>query len=289
MWNKCLSPGSQPPSSNTRNKRSQKEDAEAHLEIHEPQKGVSHVDETEISHKRMVELENWFRQKECGWIAREKDLQTQIYQAKQYAAERDRTSQAKFNELQSEKASLEAQHIAFIRKQQEESFKQMESARWIPEDESRVRTKLDKLKRDMRAWAKTSSIKIISVLDALKEPESVALMEQLSHVVFLEDGRLPKCISNTTKSPMLLLNALLTHHVYTNLFQSPFFFVQEAFGDYSSSSLPGSVLGEIYERAKRGKLILSAGLSLSNFFSEPARCSYMAFPNFETHKPSSRT
>lgn len=158
--------------------------------------------------------------------------------------------------FQLEKRSLEAQHIEFIRKQQEESFKQMETARWLPMDESKVISELDRLKRDMRMWAKTNSIKEISFLDSLQESDFAALMGQLSNVVNLENGQLPKSILNTPKSPILLLNALLTYHVYINLFRSPFFFVQGTFGDCSCNGLPESILGDIYERAKRGKLIL---------------------------------
>jgi hypothetical protein len=134
----------------------------------------------------------------------------------------------------------------------------MESAQWLPVDETKVMSDLDKLTRDMRSWAKTTSIKGISMLQSLGEVESAALMQQLSNVVVLENGQLPEGISTTAKSPMLLLNALLTDHVYMSFFRSPFFFLGGSFEDSSSNGgRPEGVLEDIYQRAKSGKLIFA--------------------------------
>lgn len=164
--------------------------------------------------------------------------------------ERDQMFQAIIHEMQLEKSALETQHNLFIRKQQEASFRQMESARWLPVDETNVMSNLDKLKRDMRSWAKTTSIKEISMLQNLQEAESAALRRYLSNVVVFENGQLPKGISTGAKSPTLLLNALLADHVYMSFFRSPFFFVEGTFEDFPSNGLPGGILEEIYEWAK---------------------------------------
>jgi hypothetical protein len=260
-YKKLVSPASQRASSNTKDERKQKENVETLLVIQEPQKWNCDVDQTQVPQHQMTELEHRFQNilqgKECEWMAREKDLQKQIRQAQQYTAERDQMFQAKIHDIQLEKSGLEAQHNAFIRKQQEASFRQMESARWLPVDETKVMSDLDKLKRDMRSWAKTNSIKDISMLQSLGEVESAALMQQLSNVVVFENGQLPKGISTTAKSPMLLLNALLTDHVYMSFFRSPFFFLGGNFEDSSPNGRPEGVLEDIYQRAKSSKLILA--------------------------------
>lgn len=219
------------------------------------------MDETQISHQQFIEREHQFQSilqvKECEWTAREKDLQTQIQQAQQYTAERDQVLQAEIHDIQLAKSALEEQHNALIRKQQESSFRQMESARWLPVDETKVMSDLDKLKRDMRRWAKTTSIKDISMLQSLGEVETAPLMQQLSNVVVFENGHLPESIFTIAKSPILLLNALLSDNIYMIFFRSPFFFLGETSEDSSANDRSPGVLEDIYQRAKSGKLILA--------------------------------
>ena len=100
---------------------------------------------------------------------------------------------------------MEAKYNEYIRKQQEASFKQMEDAQWLPVEERKIISNLDKLKRDMRKWARKSSVKDISMLKSLREDETEALTRQLSSVIVLENGQLPKVIYNTARSPRLLV------------------------------------------------------------------------------------
>ena len=81
------------------------------------------------------------------------------------------------------------------------------------------------------------------------------LMGDLSHVVLLEDGQLPHELSSP-KTPSLLLNALLAHDVYKNLFRNPFFFLEHEAGDYLRSDGPGKTLGSIYHLMQDCKLVL---------------------------------
>jgi hypothetical protein len=258
---RIVTPTSQRSFSNTKDERKQKENIETLPGIQDPQERDYNVDQTQVSQRRVAELEHQFQDilkgKECEWMEREKDLQNKIHQAQQNTAEREQVLQSKIEDIQLAKSALEAQYNAFIRKQQEVSFRQMESARWLPLDETKVLSDLDKLKKDMRSWAKTTSIKDISTLNALGEVESTALMQQLSNVIVMEDSYLPRGIFTTAKSPMLLLNALLTDHIYMTFFQSPFFFLEGSFKDSSSNSQPESVLEDIYQRAKTGKPILA--------------------------------
>ncbi|TVY15150.1 hypothetical protein LARI1_G006419 [Lachnellula arida] len=222
---KLVSPASQQSSSNTAGEREQKENVGTLLETQGPQKWGCDVDQTQISQQQIIELEHQFQSilqvKECEWTAREKDLQTQIHQVQQYTAERDQVLQAEIHDIQLAKSALEKQHNALIRKQQEASFRQMESARWLPVDETK----------------------------SLGEVDTAPLMQQLSNVVVFENGHLPESISTTAKSAMLLLNALLCDNIYMTFFRSPFFLLGEA-SDSSANGGSEGVLEDIYQRAK---------------------------------------
>ncbi|TGO71948.1 hypothetical protein BELL_0509g00070 [Botrytis elliptica] len=136
-----------------------------------------------------------------------------------------RKLQAKNQQLEFEKQEIEEKHNTFIRKQQEASFNQMTTSRWMPVEDSKVIGDLDRLKRDMRNWAKKVSVNDLNALvRSLGQRETAALTEALTHVVVFENGGLPQGLS-AKKSPSLLLTALLTHHVYKTLFKSPFFFI----------------------------------------------------------------
>lgn len=258
---KALSPASKQSSSKTKNELKQKENVETMVGIQEPQEQHGNLDQTQIIQRQRIELEHEFQDlwqaKEREWMVREQNQQRHFHQAQQYAAEREHKLQTTIRNIQLEKANLEAQHHAFIRQQQEASFKQMESARWLPEDETKVTSDLDMLKKDMRGWAKTNSIKDISILKSLGDEESAALMEQFANVVVLENGQLPDALTTTGKSPILLLNALLTDNVYMNFFRSPFFFPTRLQELSPNNSQPQGVLEEIYHLANTGKLILA--------------------------------
>ncbi|TGO11633.1 hypothetical protein BTUL_0105g00230 [Botrytis tulipae] len=136
-----------------------------------------------------------------------------------------RKLQAKNQQLEFEKQEIEEKHSTFIRKQQEASFNQMTTSRWMPVEDSKVIGDLDRLKRDMRNWAKKASVNDMdTLLGSLGQRERAALKEALTHVVVFENDELPQGLS-AKKSPSLFLTALLTHHVYKTLFKSPFFFI----------------------------------------------------------------
>ncbi|PMD15698.1 hypothetical protein NA56DRAFT_581595 [Hyaloscypha hepaticicola] len=187
-------------------------------------------------------------------MARENELESQIQFAQQSAVDRNKMFQARIHDIQMEKCALEEQHNALIRKQQLASIKQMESARWLPEDDTKIKSDLAKLKMDMRSWSKTSSIKEPSILQTIREVEHTALMQELSNVVVLENGQLPKGIITTARWPMLLLNALLTDHVYMTIFQSPFFFLGKNSENSSSTFRPEGILEGIYSRAQSANI-----------------------------------
>lgn len=172
------------------------------------------------------------------WKARHKVDQTYIVQLTRDLEEKTRIFQARLQESNSEKLSVQNEHNAFIRKQQEASFKQMESARWLPMDEGRVMSELDKLKRDLRGWARSAADKDTSLFQSLGEEDFAGLKQDLVKVAKIEDNQLPEGLSTTSRSLMLLLNALLAHSIYTSFFRSPFFFLGNGEADDSSNAKP---------------------------------------------------
>ena len=132
-------------------------------------------------------------------------------------------------------------------------------------DEGKVMHELDRLKTDMRSWAKATAFKDNSRLRSFAEAESAALMQDLAHVALVENGQLPDGLSTIARSPMLLLNALLAHSVYTSFFRSPFFFLGNNDPNAASNARPERRLENIYERAQEGKshLLIPNRLSLT--------------------------
>ncbi|KAH8804544.1 hypothetical protein F5884DRAFT_796458, partial [Xylogone sp. PMI_703] len=108
---------------------------------------------------------------------------------------------------------------------------------------------LNRIKREMRSWAKTYSTKDIPV-SIYMEIGSAELFECLSHVVIIENGQLPRGLS-TPKSSGMLLNALLAHDIYTSLFRNPFVFLDGiTYGE--NATVPGvDMIEQIYHAAKR--------------------------------------
>jgi hypothetical protein len=164
-----------------------------------------------------------------------------------------RRMQAEVREIESDRNLLKEKYDAFIRRQQEESFRQMESGRWLPSEESKVVGDLERIKREMKTWAKGTSIKDMLILQTLAETDNAELMKGLSTVVLLENNLLPQGLS-TPKSPSLLLNALLAHDVYANIFRNPFFFLNDGFGHDLPRTGAENILNYIYGLMQNCKL-----------------------------------
>ncbi|TAQ85420.1 hypothetical protein B7494_g6249 [Chlorociboria aeruginascens] len=133
-------------------------------------------------------------------------------------------------ELEGHRDWLQEAYTDIVRKNQERSFEQMDTGRWLPQDESKVKSDLDRIKRAMKTWAKDAAIKDMALLNRLPEEERQACLNRLSDVVKMENGGIPPALS-TPKSPALLLNALVAHDVYLSFFVNPFFFLSDGRGD----------------------------------------------------------
>lgn len=148
--------------------------------------------------------------------------------------------------------SVQKKYEAIIRKQQEESFKQMSTARWLPIEDSKVVAQLDRFKREMRSWAKASAVKDMESLEKLDTCELFDFLGELSRVAVLRNGRLPDGLP-VPKTPALLLNALLAHHLYTSIFKRPFFCLEYGYGKDGSEVLGAEIFQEIYQVAQKCK------------------------------------
>ncbi|TGO89504.1 hypothetical protein BPOR_0106g00120 [Botrytis porri] len=161
-----------------------------------------------------------------------------------------RRLQAKIEQLESDKLAIEEKHNAFIQKQQEVTFSQMTTSHWRPAEDRKVMGDFDRLKRDMRSWAKKAGIlnDMASVLSPLDDSASAALRGTLERVVqFRDDNTLPNGLVRSKKKPGLLLNALLSHGIYTTLFRSPFFFAERNIEGQSSRLDCRDGLEEVYD------------------------------------------
>ncbi|KFZ02939.1 hypothetical protein V502_11373 [Pseudogymnoascus sp. VKM F-4520 (FW-2644)] len=201
------------------------------------------------------------KEKEAEWQAKERKLKDQlgrmqsqshcleneIQQIQSELEHRTRILEAKVQQANSEKEKVEADYNLFIRQKQEEKFKEM--GPWIPIEGSKVIGDLDRLKRDMRSFGKGMSTNDLSVFQRLEKSSHEALMNDLAEVCVLRSDSLPEGLTSS-KSPGLLLNALLAHHVYTVLFKDPFFFLNNGLGDVPKTGLD-SLLNEIYSRTQQ--------------------------------------
>jgi hypothetical protein len=216
----------------------------------------------QLDYERLQQdFRNRLEGKELEWKERERKLRNDLGQTVHEQGKRANDLEGTMREMksrllqsESEKRQIQDNHNTFIRKQQEASFKQMESARWLPKEENKVMADLERLKTNMRSWAKQASIKDVSLLQSLGADDHASMVQVLAQVVVLENNQLPKVLLAAARAQVLLLNALLAHSVYTSVFQDPFFFVKRNQSDVPSNSFPGvSILDEIYHQAKQGK------------------------------------
>jgi hypothetical protein len=183
------------------------------------------------------------------------------------------TFQARLREMESEKGKIQREHIAFVRQQQEASFRRMESARWLPAEDQEITRKLASLKANMRRWAREISIKDLSLLLSLERTEYDALVKDLAHVTLLENNQLPQVLFTAARSPMLLLSALLAQSVYSSFFQSPFFVYEEG---------GRAALESTYRSVQSGKTAFTNSSAFANCSSRPKRRRTVALRHIET-------
>ena len=197
-------------------------------------------------------LSEYIDNKEMEWKERERRL---LGNHQQETSGQDKIIselQGKLRRNESEMQQIRENYFVAVRKHQEASFKQLDSARWRPADEGEIANDLDRLKRSMRSWAKDISIKDLSMLSSLADTESSSLMRYLEPVVLVENNTLPVGLSTAARSPILLLNALLAHSVYTGFFQRPFFSFKDPDVESSAPGEQENNLESIYQQVQQG-------------------------------------
>jgi hypothetical protein len=213
--------------------------------------------------------------REREWKASMEEIESSWQQIHHDQNERIRNLEAKVRETTSDRELIREKYNEVIRKQQEDSFKQMESGRWLPSEESKVVRDLDRIKREMKSLAKGVSIKDMALLQTLDRTDSASLKKDLSHVVLLENNQFPPGLS-TPKSPSLLLNALLAYDMYTTLFRNPFFFLEDRLRHTLPRAGLENALDMIYQRAQTCKLTNNEERAFANYLSRSARGTYLA-------------
>ncbi|KFY46822.1 hypothetical protein V495_02243 [Pseudogymnoascus sp. VKM F-4514 (FW-929)] len=168
-----------------------------------------------LLHEKGKDQERQQQHFQDAWQNREEELQ-------QY----NQNLRQQVQDLTSHRDKIQDTYNTLIRRQQEESFKRMETGRWLPMEESRVLEDFVRIRTQMRTWAKGAAVKNIGTIQEIGEEQHASLMASLSRVAVVENNQLPGGLS-TPKGPSLLLNALLAHDVYTSLFRSPFYFLND--------------------------------------------------------------
>jgi hypothetical protein len=195
------------------------------------------------SHRKEQEYQQQhFRDK---WQRREEELQQHYQQIRSQNNETIRSLHKQAQDLASHQNKTQEKYNALIRKQQEESFKQIETGRWLPMEESRVLADFERIRTQMRIWAKSAAAKNTAAIQDMEEEQNASLMASLSQVAVVENNQLPGGLS-TRKGLSLLLNALLAHDVYTSFFRNPFFFLNNDLEYGSMGDEPDSSLNKIY-------------------------------------------
>jgi hypothetical protein len=217
------------------------------------------------------------------------DLERQIVNLNHYQERRERELQAEIRKSKAERNSSEEKYEALIRKQQEESFKQMSNGRWLPIEDTKVVSDLGRIKKEMRNWAKSIGVKGAEAFENLSNSELMSLLKNLSHVAVIKNNELPRGLSES-KSPALLFNALLAHHLYTTMFRSPFFFLDNGLREDSSLTRGAALLRTIYKLAQdcKTKFSLHARGLMLTLFSQQGRCTCLAKPNSTSFAPYPR-
>ncbi|KAH6672242.1 hypothetical protein B0J14DRAFT_701332 [Halenospora varia] len=217
-----------PNSQEYKESREQSEDLNAALQEKEAQIAqllTESQERTNVHHTEVARIHDQKRQ----WEHKAKKIQRECDELRRERDETVRGLKIKLRGIEGEKHAVQDKYNAFVRSQQEAEFRQMESGKWTPDDESKITGELERLRREVKSLAKGIAMKNI--------------------VVALNDNRLPPGLS-TAKSPSLLLNALLSHAVYTSFFSSPFFFLSGGLRTDLDGNGVEKILDEIYQAAQ---------------------------------------
>lgn len=161
-----------------------------------------------------------------------------------------------------------------LRDAQEGAFRALKKGTWMPKEDHRVREEFAKLEENIRTWAKTYALSDISILQAkITDTEKNRVLSKLDGYYDVQNGgdwdRLISCTKSLVQKrlPRILVQALLAKDVFQNIFDNPFFFLNEETENEEQFRSPfGTQLIALYSEMQKGPpfSILSWGLSAPN-------------------------
>ncbi|CAD6443797.1 70c1f9a8-8226-42b3-a15d-2109d72ed539 [Sclerotinia trifoliorum] len=121
-----------------------------------------------------------------------------------------------------------------VRVMQEMSFKAFRTAKWLPTTSDTIKLEIHRIKRTLREWTKAAikddpRLGYLSTVFQGDKQVMDAFGEELSKVMVIRNN-IPLEGLPERKASKVLLEALLAHHLFSNVFSPPFFFL----GDWSS-------------------------------------------------------
>ncbi|KAF3480817.1 uncharacterized protein GIQ15_06164 [Arthroderma uncinatum] len=150
-----------------------------------------------------------------------------------------------------------------IRRTQERAFGEIGQGKWSSQPDRDVRDDLSLFQRGIRDWSKEYAVDSIAALQSSKmsEEDKGEFLNNLGKVLTLSDnGSIPGSLASgkmERKLPSILLNALVAHDVYTQVFDDPFYFLGQNDGadDQECLSVDGTplvneTLNKIYTELK---------------------------------------
>ncbi|KAF3899504.1 hypothetical protein GY631_0545 [Trichophyton interdigitale] len=171
-------------------------------------------------------------------IGRQRQVITELQEGNSFTKDENFQLRGKIRELN-----------GLIRRTQERAFGEICQGKWASQPDRDIRDELSLFQRQLRDWSKEYALDSASSLQALKmsEEEKDDFLCNLSKVVTLsENGSIPATLRSgkmERRLPSILLNALVAHDIYTQIFDDPFYFLGQSSGsDDQDSSVDGTPL-----------------------------------------------
>ena len=134
------------------------------------------------------------------------------------------------NKLEDERDIARQNLEASIIQQQEQAFQNIRSAKWTFRDEGAVKSELEELQRAMKSAARDVAGDWPVPLDESKKELYSELLRTCGSVLNYDARIDPLAGMSERKKPVVVLNALLAHTIYTKIIAHPFGFLGPATG-----------------------------------------------------------
>lgn len=146
-----------------------------------------------------------------------------------------------------------------LRDVQEGAFRALKKGTWTPKEDHRVREDFAKLEESIRTWAKAYALPDISTLQAkITETEKNSVLSRLDGYYDVQNGDWEGLVSCTKslvqkRLPRILVQALLAKDIFKNIFDNPFFCLNEETENEEQFRSPfGTQLIALYSEMEKG-------------------------------------